>query len=258
MMQQYTSNSNQLGKQKLSNLNTSATTQSRHDSVENKKMRKKQNSSQQPPIARLSKKSTAKHNQTVIESGRAKRLSEISGRKSGQHSNSRRKSRDAATIQAEHTSIGFAIKENKNSIANRTLTSDALSATHNFSTIGPESGAFFNDRSQSTQQFGQTAAFRSLNRGPENMLMLGDKQVSRQEEQIINIRANRPSSQNAVQHSLQPTTNTCETPKFLLENAFKSSGALKVGLKDHNSQENFRSIQVESQGQGQVHHIPLA
>ena len=41
MMQQYTQSSGTLSKQKISNLNTSATTQSRHDSVEQQKMRKK-------------------------------------------------------------------------------------------------------------------------------------------------------------------------------------------------------------------------
>ena len=43
--------------------------------------------------------------------------------------------------------MAFALKENKNSIANRTLSNDELSAIHNFSTIGAEGKGYFCDRS---------------------------------------------------------------------------------------------------------------
>ena len=61
-----------------------------------------------------------------------------------------------------------------------------------------------------------------------------------------------------MQPNLPPVGSACETPKFMPENIFKSSGMLKASLKQEQAQENFRSIQVESQGQGQAHQIPLA
>ena len=70
-----------------------------------------------------------------------------SAKKSTGQNSSRRKSRDAAGVHTQNTSMGFAIKENRNSIANRTLNNDELSAIHNFSTIGLEGKHFFNDRS---------------------------------------------------------------------------------------------------------------
>ena len=81
MSAQYIYSTNQLPKQKLSNLNNSA---SRQDSVD-KKVRKKSQNHLQPPIARLTKKSTSKQNMTVIESGKSRRLSEMSGKRSNRN-----------------------------------------------------------------------------------------------------------------------------------------------------------------------------
>ena len=81
-----------------------------------KKTRKKSQNHLQPPIARLTKKSSQKQNMTVIESGKSRRLSEMSGKKSNRH-NSRQKSRDAIH-QESASSSGFAVKENRNAVSN--------------------------------------------------------------------------------------------------------------------------------------------
>ena len=83
--------------------------------------------------------------------------------------------------------------------------------------------------------------------------MLDERRDPPPEEQTIDIRVNRPASARGIQNSI--TGSTCETPKFMPENLFKSSG-LKANLKHDSSYERFRSIQVESQGQGS--NIPLA
>ena len=68
--------------------------------------------------------------------------------------------------------------------------------------------------------------------------MFDDRKESRQEEKTIDIRVNRPNSASGIQSIIG---STCETPKFMPENLFKSSG-LKTSLKNDSSHERFRSI----------------
>ena len=70
-------------------------------------------------------------------------------------------------------------------------------------------------------------------------MMFDDRKEPRQEEKTIDIRVNRPNSANGIQNSI--IGSTCETPKFMPENLFKSSG-LKTSLKNDSSHERFRSI----------------
>ena len=70
-------------------------------------------------------------------------------------------------------------------------------------------------------------------------MMFDDRKEPRQEEKTIDIRVNRPNSASGIQNSI--IGSVCETPKFMPENLFKSSG-LKTSLKNDSTHERFRSI----------------